>query len=48
MIYYKTPLHLQKVFHYLGYKKGTFPIAEKIAKKQYGIGKILLKSVTYS
>ena len=33
MIYYKIPLHLQKVFNYLEYKPGVFPIAEKISKK---------------
>jgi dTDP-4-amino-4,6-dideoxygalactose transaminase len=31
MIYYKTPLHLQKVFKYLNYKKGNIPTSEKIA-----------------
>lgn len=29
MIYYFTPLHLQKALKYLNYKKGDFPIAEK-------------------
>jgi UDP-2-acetamido-2-deoxy-ribo-hexuluronate aminotransferase len=33
MIYYKIPLHLQKVFKYLNYKKGDIPESEKIANK---------------
>jgi len=33
LIYYKTPLHMQKSIKFLGYKKGDFPIAEKITKK---------------
>ncbi|MBP1968448.1 dTDP-4-amino-4,6-dideoxygalactose transaminase [Virgibacillus natechei] len=32
-IYYPIPLHLQQAFHYLHYKKGDFPIAEKTAEK---------------
>ena len=32
MIYYKIPLHLQKVFSGLGYDKGDFPISESCSK----------------
>ena len=37
MIYYRIPLHLQKVFYDLGYEKGQFPVSEKIADQIFSI-----------
>ncbi len=36
-IYYPIPLHLQKLFSYLNYKKGDFPISEKISQKIFSL-----------
>jgi UDP-2-acetamido-2-deoxy-ribo-hexuluronate aminotransferase len=32
-VYYPVPLHLQKCFKYLGYKKGDFPVSEKVSEQ---------------
>ena len=37
MIYYKTPLHLQRVFKGLGYEKGDFPISERASRQIFSI-----------
>ncbi len=37
MIYYRIPLHLQKVFKFLNHRKGDFPVSEEIAQKIFSI-----------
>ncbi|AEE13849.1 DegT/DnrJ/EryC1/StrS aminotransferase [Thermodesulfobium narugense DSM 14796] len=32
-VHYPLPLHLQKAFNYLGYKEGSFPVAERVSKE---------------
>lgn len=36
-VYYPKPLHLQKAFKYLGYKKGSMPVTEKISRELFAI-----------
>ncbi len=33
MVYYPSPLHLQKAYAYLGYQKGEFPVSEKLCEE---------------
>ena len=37
MVYYKIPLHLQRVYQKLGYQKGDFPIAEQVSRRIFSI-----------
>jgi dTDP-4-amino-4,6-dideoxygalactose transaminase len=37
MVYYRTCLHEQTAFLFLGYKKGDFPIAESMSKKVFSL-----------
>ena len=36
-IYYSKPLHLQTAFSHLGYKTGSLPVAEEVAKKIFSL-----------
>lgn len=36
-VYYPVPLHLQKAFTNLGYKKGDFPVAEYLSERTFAI-----------
>ncbi|HAH78235.1 MAG TPA: aminotransferase DegT [Ruminococcaceae bacterium] len=37
MIYYPKPLHLQKVYEPLGYRKGDLPVAEKLSETVFSL-----------
>jgi dTDP-4-amino-4,6-dideoxygalactose transaminase len=36
-IYYKIPLHQQKVFQHLGYRPGDFPVSESVAQRIFSL-----------
>ncbi len=37
MVYYRTCMHQQSAFEYLGYSVGAFPVAEKLAKEVFSL-----------
>ena len=37
MVYYRLPLHLQKVFKFLEYSMGDFQVSESVASKIFSI-----------
>ena len=37
MVYYRMPLHLQKVFENLEYANGVFPVSEDTANRIFSI-----------
>ncbi|MDN3389539.1 DegT/DnrJ/EryC1/StrS family aminotransferase [Pseudoalteromonas sp. APC 3691] len=37
MVYYRTCMHMQTAFDYLGYSVGSFPVAEKLAKSVFSL-----------
>ena len=37
LIHYPVPIHLQRCYEYLGYKKGDFPVTEKIADQELSL-----------